>query len=105
MLVCSEEPTEKDKRQKTKGSGFASPHPISEELMQFFDTDESELSRSEVVKRMWKYIKDNDLQVSIYSSSKFILTNLYTNLKKQRVAFDKRVMIFSLHESLLHFKY
>nr|GEW16774.1 hypothetical protein [Tanacetum cinerariifolium]GEW16775.1 hypothetical protein [Tanacetum cinerariifolium] len=60
--VKEEEPTEKDKRQKTKGSGFTSPHPISEELMQFFDTDESELSRSEVVKRMWKYIKDNDLQ-------------------------------------------
>ncbi|PWA76674.1 DEK, C-terminal [Artemisia annua] len=60
--VKEEEPMEKDKRQKTKGSGFTSPHPISEELMQFFDTDESELSRSEVVKRMWKYIKDNDLQ-------------------------------------------
>lgn len=35
--------------------------------MKFFDTGESELSRSEVVKRLWKYIKENDLQVGFYT--------------------------------------
>ncbi|XP_024980007.1 upstream activation factor subunit spp27-like isoform X2 [Cynara cardunculus var. scolymus] len=57
-----DEPKEKGKRQKAKGSGFVSPHPISEALVQFFGTGENELSRAEVVKRMWEYIKQNDLQ-------------------------------------------
>ncbi|KAM0012906.1 putative transcription regulator SWI/SNF-BAF60b family [Helianthus debilis subsp. tardiflorus] len=57
-----EEPEEKEKRKKTKGSGFVSPLPISDELAQFFGTGETELSRAEVVKRMWEYIKQNDLQ-------------------------------------------
>ncbi|KAI3803682.1 hypothetical protein L1987_31842 [Smallanthus sonchifolius] len=56
------EPKQKEKAKKTKGSGFVSPLPISDKLAQFFGTGESELSRSEVVKRMWDYIKQNDLQ-------------------------------------------
>ncbi|KAI3716071.1 hypothetical protein L6452_23133 [Arctium lappa] len=57
-----DEPKEKGKQQKAKGSGFVSPHPISEALVQFFGTGENELSRAEVIKRMWEYIKRNDLQ-------------------------------------------
>ncbi|KAK9071161.1 hypothetical protein SSX86_009729 [Deinandra increscens subsp. villosa] len=59
--VKEEEPKEKENGKK-KASGFVSPLPISDELAQFFGTGEKELSRSEVVKRMWEYIKQNDLQ-------------------------------------------
>lgn len=47
---------------KAKGGGFTAPLPLSEALVRFFGTGESELSRSEVVKRMWAYIKENNLQ-------------------------------------------
>ncbi|KAL8189119.1 hypothetical protein R6Q57_029380 [Mikania cordata] len=57
-----DEPRQQEKRKKTKVSGFASPISISDELAQFFDTGETELSRSEAVKRMWEYFKQNDLQ-------------------------------------------
>nr|XP_043624719.1 upstream activation factor subunit spp27-like [Erigeron canadensis] len=57
-----DEPETKAKRQKAKGSGFVAPHPISDELMHFFGTDENELSRAEVVKRIWQYIRQNNLQ-------------------------------------------
>lgn len=60
--VKEDEPEQKGKQQKTKGSGFATPLPISEALVQFFGTGEIELSRSQVVKRIWEYIKQNDLQ-------------------------------------------
>ncbi|XP_076949100.1 uncharacterized protein LOC143621624 isoform X2 [Bidens hawaiensis] len=60
--VKEDEPEEKEKGKKSKGSGFVSPLPISDELAEFFGTGEHELSRSEVVKRMWDYIKQNDLQ-------------------------------------------
>ncbi|KAI3774750.1 hypothetical protein L1987_49312 [Smallanthus sonchifolius] len=57
-----EDEHEPKQKEKTKGSGFVSPLPISDKLAQFFGTGENELSRSEVVKRMWDYIKKNDLQ-------------------------------------------
>eukprot|EP00250_Pteridium_aquilinum_P001840 c12047_g1_i1 orf=606-1667(-) len=47
---------------KAKVSGFTAPHPISEALIGFLGTGESELSRSEVTKRIWEYIKGNQLQ-------------------------------------------
>lgn len=47
---------------KAKGGGFTAPLPLSEALVEFLGTGESELSRSEVVKRMWAYIKANNLQ-------------------------------------------
>lgn len=47
---------------KARVSGFTAPHPISEALMNFLGTAESELSRSEVTKRIWEYIKANQLQ-------------------------------------------
>lgn len=55
---------QEEKRQKKKGkSGFLSPLPLSDALMKFFGTGENALSRADVVKRMWDYIKQNDLQV------------------------------------------
>lgn len=56
------EPKQK-KRQKTGGSGFLAPLPLSNALVKFFGTGENALSRGAVVKRMWDYIKQNDLQV------------------------------------------
>ncbi|KAL7236664.1 hypothetical protein ACSBR1_019879 [Camellia fascicularis] len=57
------EPDRKVKQQKgKKGSGFLAPLPLSDALVNFFGTGESELSRADVVKRMWEYIKKNDLQ-------------------------------------------
>ncbi|GKV21261.1 hypothetical protein SLEP1_g31255 [Rubroshorea leprosula] len=50
------------KRQKTGGSGFLAPLPLSNALVKFFGTGENALSRGAVVKRMWDYIKQNDLQ-------------------------------------------
>ncbi|MCO5563431.1 hypothetical protein L7F22_017073 [Adiantum nelumboides] len=47
---------------KSRVSGFTAPHPISEALINFLGTGESELSRSEVTKRIWEYIKGNQLQ-------------------------------------------
>ncbi|KAK1417479.1 hypothetical protein QVD17_26607 [Tagetes erecta] len=61
-FVSPDDPKQKEKKQKPKGSGFVSPLPISDELAHFFGTGENELSRSEVVKRMWEYIKQHDLQ-------------------------------------------
>ncbi|KAH7280633.1 hypothetical protein KP509_36G006800 [Ceratopteris richardii] len=58
-------PEKKDGSENDEGkrvSGFTAPHPISEALMSFLGTGESELSRSEVTKRIWEYIKMNQLQ-------------------------------------------
>ncbi|OMP01565.1 hypothetical protein COLO4_11723 [Corchorus olitorius] len=56
------EPKQKEKRQKKGASGLLSPLPLSDALMKFFGTGENALSRADVVKRMWEYIKQNDLQ-------------------------------------------
>ncbi|MCO5592747.1 hypothetical protein L7F22_046750 [Adiantum nelumboides] len=62
----------KTKRQKSekkdapdkerKPGGFTAPLQLSEALIEFLGTGESELSRAEVVKRMWAYIKENNMQ-------------------------------------------
>ncbi|XP_068657467.1 upstream activation factor subunit spp27-like isoform X1 [Aristolochia californica] len=53
----------KPKEKKRKGSsGFLAPLPLSDALVRFIGTGESSLSRSDVVKRMWDYIKQNNLQ-------------------------------------------
>ncbi|WRX15776.1 SWIB/MDM2 domain - like 6 [Theobroma cacao] len=56
------EPKQKEKRQKKGASGFLAPLPLSDALVNFFGTGENALSRADVVKRMWEYIKQNDLQ-------------------------------------------
>lgn len=54
----SDEPKPEVKRQR----GFLAPLQLSDALVTFLGTGESELSRAEVVKRMWDYIKQNNLQ-------------------------------------------
>ncbi|XAR73953.1 hypothetical protein NMG60_11008094 [Bertholletia excelsa] len=58
----SDEPKRKEKRQKGGNSGFLAPLPLSDALVKFLGTGESALSRSDVVKRIWEYIKQNNLQ-------------------------------------------
>lgn len=59
----SEEPKRKEKRQKgAGGSGILAPIPLSEALVKFLGTGENALARSDVVKRIWDYIKQNNLQ-------------------------------------------
>ncbi|WOL19562.1 upstream activation factor subunit spp27 isoform X1 [Canna indica] len=50
------------KRQKGGSSGLLMPLPLSDDLVKFFGTGETTLSRSGVVKKMWDYIKQNELQ-------------------------------------------
>jgi upstream activation factor subunit UAF30 len=61
-MTDSDEPKGKEKRQKGgSGKGFLAPLQLSDALSKFLG--ESELSRSDVIKRMWDYIKGNNLQV------------------------------------------
>ncbi|XP_059282123.1 upstream activation factor subunit UAF30-like isoform X2 [Lycium ferocissimum] len=55
----SDEPKRKEKRQN---SGILAPIKLSDALIKFLGTGESELPRSNVVKKIWEYIKQNDLQ-------------------------------------------
>ncbi|KAJ1419104.1 SWIB/MDM2 domain [Sesbania bispinosa] len=57
-----DEPKRKEKRQKGGKSGFLAPLQLSDALVNFLGTGESELSRADVIKRMWDYIKGNNLQ-------------------------------------------
>ena len=67
LATCNEpadeaEPEEAPSTTKRRG-GFATPQSLSEELRAFLGVDESEsLSRGEVVKRIWVYIREHDLQ-------------------------------------------
>ncbi|KAK6258471.1 hypothetical protein SCA6_012945 [Theobroma cacao] len=53
-----DEPKRKEKRQK----GFLAPLQLSDALVKFLGTGESVLTRADVIKRMWDYIKENNLQ-------------------------------------------
>ncbi|XVF15609.1 hypothetical protein REPUB_Repub09cG0169100 [Reevesia pubescens] len=53
-----DEPERKEKRQK----GFLAPLQLSDALVKFLGTGESELTRAVVIKRMWGYIKEHNLQ-------------------------------------------
>ncbi|KAK9064868.1 hypothetical protein SSX86_016250 [Deinandra increscens subsp. villosa] len=61
-----DEPKRKEKRQKGGGGGggggLMAPIPLSEALVKFLGTGENTLARSDVVKRIWAYIKQNNLQ-------------------------------------------
>lgn len=61
-----DEPKKKEKKQKGGKSGFLAPLQLSDALVKFFGTGESALSRADVVKRMWEYIKQNNLQVYFF---------------------------------------
>lgn len=71
----SDELNEKDKKQKNEGCGLLAPLPLSDALVKFLGNGESSLSRADVVKRLWEYIKQNDLPVChLLSTLVFLLT-------------------------------
>ena len=54
---------QKQKREKKKPSGFATPTPISNSLRNFLDKPYgTQVARTEVTKYIVQYIKDHDLQ-------------------------------------------
>ncbi|XP_041002186.1 upstream activation factor subunit spp27-like [Juglans microcarpa x Juglans regia] len=57
-----DEPKRKEKRLKGGKSGFLAPLQLSDALVKFLGTGESALSRGDVIKRIWDYIKQNNLQ-------------------------------------------
>ncbi|CAN4112260.1 unnamed protein product [Withania somnifera] len=57
-----DEPKQKEKRQKGGGSGFLAPVRLSDALVKFFGIGENALPRANVTKRIWQYIKENELQ-------------------------------------------
>ncbi|XP_009629952.1 upstream activation factor subunit UAF30-like isoform X2 [Nicotiana tabacum] len=57
-----DEPKQKEKRQKRGGSGFLAPVRLSDALVKFFGNGEKALTRADVIKRIWQYIKENELQ-------------------------------------------
>lgn len=60
----SEELNENEEKPKKEGCGLLAPLPLSDALIKFLgDGGESYLSRADVVKRLWEYIEQNDLQV------------------------------------------
>lgn len=67
-----DEPKKKEKRQRGGNSAFLAPIKLSDALVKFLGTGESALPRSDVVKRIWDYIKLNNLQVSDYSRTQHL---------------------------------
>ncbi|KAL2508827.1 SWIB complex BAF60b domain-containing protein [Forsythia ovata] len=57
-----DEPKRNEKRQKGGNSIFLAPLPLSDALVKFLGTGENTLPQCDVVKRIWDYIKQNDLQ-------------------------------------------
>lgn len=57
-----DEPQRKEKRQRGGNSAFLAPLKLSDALVKFLGTGEGGLPRSDVIKRIWDYIKLNNLQ-------------------------------------------
>lgn len=85
LVIClcpdQDEPKRKGKRPRGGNSAFLAPIKLSDALMKFLGTGESALARSDVIKRIWDYIKLNNLQVQcdsdrtrqLYSNSPYSL--------------------------------
>ncbi|KAG5398297.1 hypothetical protein IGI04_020111 [Brassica rapa subsp. trilocularis] len=58
----SDELNENDEKPKKEGYGLLAPLPLSDALIKFLGDGESSFSRADVVKRLWEYIEQNDLQ-------------------------------------------
>lgn len=67
----------KGKRQRGGNSAFLAPIKLSDALMKFLGTGENALPRSDVVKRIWDYIKLNNLQVQCIMTSLGSISTTY----------------------------
>lgn len=79
LIIDSDEPKGGEKRQK--GGGILAPLRLSDALVEFLGTGESELPRSNVIKRIWDYIKQNNLQVYLAIMNPIFLENSINYLK------------------------
>lgn len=57
-----EEDPDEPKRKEKRIKGFLAPLQLSDALVKFLGTGENELTRAVVIKRLWDYIKENNLQ-------------------------------------------
>lgn len=57
-----DEPKRKEKRQKSCNTDELATIPLSDALVKFLGTGETALSRPDVIKRIWEYINQNNLQ-------------------------------------------
>lgn len=77
MYICldteSDELNENDEKPKKEGCGLLAPLPLSDALIKFLGDGESSFSRADVVKRLWEYIEQNDLQVCYFLSELVVI--------------------------------
>jgi upstream activation factor subunit UAF30 len=85
---------EEPKKKKKGGGGFTTPMQLSTELSEFFDGAIT-LSRTEVVKKLWAYIKEHELQKP--SDKRTILLDDALQLVFKR----KTVTMFSMNKFLV----
>lgn len=69
----SDELNENDEKPKKEGCGLLAPLPLSDALIKFLGDGESSFSRADVVKRLWEYIEQNDLQVCYFLSELVVI--------------------------------
>lgn len=78
---------------KKKGGGFNKPLVLSDELAEFMDTKIA--SRTEVTKRIWEYIKGNDLQNPANRREILCDDKLEKLMKRKRVNMFKMTQILN----------
>ena len=71
----------KDDTKPKKVNGLTKPMTLSKELAAIVDAKKDEkLARSEIIKRLWAYLKKENLQVSISVNSAALITFSWSNL-------------------------
>lgn len=83
IIIEPDDPKRKGKRQRGGSSAFLASLPLSDALVKFLNTGENALPRSDVIKRIWDYIKQNNLQVVDENLILFILSaclHLYASI-------------------------
>ncbi|KAE9448519.1 hypothetical protein C3L33_19579, partial [Rhododendron williamsianum] len=81
---------------KGKSLGFLAPLTLSDALVKFFGTGENELSRGDVVKKVWEYIKQNDLQVPISKPLIQVVLGIDPSDKKTVICDEKLKELFEV---------
>ncbi|XP_060217275.1 upstream activation factor subunit spp27-like [Lycium barbarum] len=81
-----DEPKQKQKKQKGAGSGFLAPVRLLDAFVKFFGIGENALPRADVIKHIWQYIKENELQA--FDS---VLVSLQDPSDKKTIICDERL--------------
>lgn len=84
----------------SKPSGFAKPTPITKELASFLGVDQgTEMARTEVTRRVDKYIKDHNLQ---NKEDKRVIVPDKTLRKLLKLSKDDKLTYFNLQSHMKH---